>query len=95
MIKLIEVTQTYKNDYSLREIFVNPDHVVYLREDTHMKTRLDEGNGKFPEGLDVRQSFTRLQVHNGTTGTEFIVVGAPYLVESKLKGSPSKELLNG
>jgi len=94
MIKLIEVTQTYKNDYSLREIFINPDHVVFLREDTHMKIRLDEGSGNFPEGLDARQSFTRLQVHNGTTGTEFVVVGAPHLVESKLKGG-TKELLHG
>lgn len=94
MIKLVEVVQTYKNDYNLREIFVNPDHVVLLREDTTLKTRLDEGKGNFPEGLDTRQSFTRLQVHNGTTGAEFVVIGAPHLVESKLKGS-KKELLRG
>tara|TARA_R110000796_G_scaffold74601_2_gene167735 strand:- start:340 stop:624 length:285 start_codon:yes stop_codon:yes gene_type:complete len=94
MIKLVEVVQTYKKDYNLREIFVNPDHVVLLREDTTLKSRLDEGKGSFPEGLDTRQSFTRLQIHNGTTGAEFIVIGAPHLIELKLKGN-KKELLRG
>jgi len=94
MIKLVEVIQTFKNDYSLREVFINPAHVVYLREDTNIKTRLNEGTGNFPDGLDLRQNFTRLQVHNGTTGSEFIIVGAPHLVEAKLKGG-SKELLRG
>jgi|15BtaG_2_1085339.scaffolds.fasta_scaffold05922_5 hypothetical protein len=92
MIKLIEVVQTFKNEYSLREIFINPSHVVCLREDTRMRTNLAEG--KLPESLDTRQNFTRVQVRNGTTGTEFIVIGEPQLVESKLKGD-KKELLHG
>jgi len=37
MVKLVEVVQTFKGQYSLREIFVNPTHVVYLREDSLMK----------------------------------------------------------
>lgn len=92
MVKLVEVVKTFKNQYSLREIFVNPTHVVYLREDSLMKQHLTEG--KLPEDLDTRQSFTRLQVRNGTSGSEFVVVGAPSLVEAKLKGS-NKELLRG
>ena len=96
MIKLIEVVQTrnIKEDLSFREIFVNPDHVIFLREDTNMKIRLKEGSCNFPAGLDTRQSFTRVQVHNGTTGTEFVVVGMPHIVEAKLKGD-KKELLRG
>lgn len=94
MIKLIEIVQTNVSDYSLREVYVNPSHVVYLREDTLMRTKLHEGKNNFPEGLDRRQSFTKLQVHNGTTGTEFIVMGAPNLVESKLNGD-KRELLHG
>jgi hypothetical protein len=92
MVKLVEIVQTFKHEYSLREIFINPAHVVFLREDTKMHTRLTEG--KLPEGLDTRQTFTKIQVHNGTTGSEFIVVGPPSLIESKLKGD-SKELLHG
>ena len=92
MIKLVEIIQTFKNEYTLREIYINPVHVVYLREDTQMKVKLEEGN--LPENLDTRQAFTRLQVHNGTVGSEFVVVGKPTIIESKLKGS-SKELLHG
>ena len=92
MIKLVEIISTLRNQYQLRELYVNPAHVVFLREDTHMKSKLTEGI--LPENLDTRQRFTRLQVHNGATGTEFIVVGDPITVESKLKGS-KKELLHG
>jgi len=86
------IQQLYKNEYTLKEIFINPAHIVFLREDTKMNTRLSEG--KLPKELDDRQSFTRVQVHNGTTGTEFVVVGAPHLIESKLKDG-KKELLYG
>ena len=92
MIKFVEIVLTVKDQYNVREIFINPVHVVYLREDTHMKSRLVEG--KLPESLDTRQNFTKIKVHNGTTGTEFIVVGAPSAVESKLRGS-KKEVLHG
>jgi hypothetical protein len=92
MVKLVEIVQTFKEQYKLRELFINPAHVVFLREDTAMQSRLTEG--KLPEGLDTRQSFTKVQVHNGTTGSEFIVVGSPHLIEGKLKGD-SKELLHG
>ena len=92
MIKLIEIVQTHRSDYTLREIFINPSHVVYLREDVNMKSRLTEG--MLPEGLDTRQSFTKLQVHNGTTGSEFVVVGSPSIIENKLNGN-RKELLHG
>ena len=85
MVKLIEVVQTLKREYKFREIYINPDHVVCLREDANLKTHLTEGTGNFPEGIDTRQSFTRVQVHNGTTGSEFIVVGLPHIVENKLK----------
>lgn len=92
MVKLVEVISTLKSQYQLREVYINPAHVVFLREDIYMKTRLTEG--QLPEGLDTRQRFTKIQVHNGATGTEFVVIGDPITVESKLKGS-TKELLNG
>jgi len=96
MIKLIEVVQTNMNDYSLREVYVNPSHVVYLREDFTMQNRLHEGKSNFPSELDTRQTFTRVQIHNGTTGTEFVVIGPPKVVEEKLNNSAKKrELLHG
>ena len=95
MIKLIEVVQTNMNDYSLREVYVNPAHVVYLREDFTMRAKLHEGKSNFPADLDNRQTFTRVQIDNGTTGTEFVVIGPPHLIEGKLNNDKKKELLHG
>ena len=92
MIRFVEVVQTHRSEYSLREVFINPAHVVYLREDSGMKSKLTEG--KLPDDLDLRQEFTRVQVHNGVTVTEFILIGSPSLVESKLKGE-KREMLHG
>lgn len=90
MIRLVEVVKQLEQ-YVLREVFINPTHVVSLREDGPMKNLLSEG--QLPEGLNEHQSFTRLVLDKGTVGLELIVVGPPALIESKLKGS--KMVLNG
>ena len=90
MIRLVEVIKQL-NQYELREVFVNPTHVISLREDGQTKNLLSEG--ALPDGLDTRQSFTRLTLDKGTVGLELIVEGSPALVESKLKGN--KMVLNG
>ena len=94
MVKLIEIIYHHRNEATLREVYVNPSHVVFLREDVGLKTKLQEQTIAFPDGLDSRQSFTRVQIHNGTTGTEFVVVGTPQVIETKLKAS-KRELLHG
>tara|TARA_Y100001937_G_scaffold39930_1_gene56667 strand:+ start:507 stop:779 length:273 start_codon:yes stop_codon:yes gene_type:complete len=90
MIQLIEVVKNTRN-YELREVFVNPRHVVMLREDYATRSAINEG--KVIEGMDPRQQYTRVTVHNGTTGSQFIVVGSPSVVETKLKSG--RQLLNG
>ena len=90
MVQLVEVVKNTKN-YELRDVFVNPRHVVMLREDYATRTAINEG--KVIEGMDPRQKYTRITVDNGTTGSQFIVVGAPGMVEAKLKSG--RQLLNG
>ena len=46
------------NSYVLREVFVNPGHVVCLREDNLYKNLLLEG--QLMEELDQEQSFTKI-----------------------------------
>ena len=98
MIKLIEVCEslraasTSQKSYTLREIYVNPKHVISLREENSYKQKLAEG--KLPDDLDARQSFTRVTLDKGHTGLDVIVVGAPGVVESKLNGD-KRELLHG
>ena len=90
MIQLIEVVKNTRN-YELREVFVNPRHVVMLREDYATRSAINEG--KVIEGIDPRQQYTRVTVHNGTTGSQFIGVGSPAVVETTLKSG--RQLLNG
>jgi len=98
MVRLIEVCEkvsasnSSQKFYTLREIYVNPKHVVSLREESSFKQKLAEGT--MPEGLDSRQGFTRVTLDRGQTGLDVIVVGQPNIVETKLKGD-QKELLHG
>ena len=95
LVKLTEVCSngavTTDRRYSLREIFVNPEHVVMIREEKKMR-ELNE-NGRLPSGLDVAHQFSKLTINRGQAGTEIIVVGAPDVVETALKSN--RQLLRG
>jgi hypothetical protein len=90
MIRLVEVVRQLER-FDLREVFVNPRHVVSLREDGQTSKALNEG--KLPEGMDPRQTFTKLTLDKGTVGLELTIVGSPAVVESKLK--QQRQVLNG
>lgn len=95
LVKLTEVCHngalTTKQDYTLREVFVNPEHVIMIREEARMR-RLNE-QGLLPEGLSSEHEFTKLTINRGHTGTEIIVVGSPSTIESSL--NTNKHLLRG
>jgi hypothetical protein len=90
MIRLVEVVRQLER-FDLREVFVNPRHVVSLREDGQTSKALNEG--KLPDGIDPRQTFTKLTLDKGTVGLELTIVGSPSVVESKLKSQ--RQVLNG
>ena len=81
---------SYKQDYHLREVAVNPSHVVYIREDTKFQSLLSEG--KLPDGLDSRQSFSRVTIDKHG-GYDLIVVGGVRQVQEKL--GDARQLLQG
>tara|TARA_R110000824_G_scaffold401313_3_gene611653 strand:+ start:7193 stop:7483 length:291 start_codon:yes stop_codon:yes gene_type:complete len=95
LVKLTEVCNngavTTNKLYSLREVFINPEHVIMIREEKRMK-ELNE-NGKVASGLDTHHQFSKLTINRGQSGTEIIVVGSPEVVESTLKHN--KQLLRG
>ena len=96
LVKLTEVchnsTLTTQQDYTLREVFVNPEHVVMIREEQRMKALNEQG--ALPDGLELNHQFTKLTINRGHTGTEIVVVGAPATVETKLNKN-NKQLLKG
>lgn len=95
LVKLTEVchntTLTTKQEYTLREVFVNPEHVVMIREEARIQ-RLNE-SGLLTEGLDPSHKFTKLTINRGHTGTDIVVVGAPHIIEDTL--NQNKQLLRG
>ena len=98
VVKLVEVFETSKHhsqdkvSYSLREVFVNPEHVTHLREDLHAIKKLEAG--LLPEALDNRQHFTRIHLNRGLSGIDLVVVGDPNTIREKLNKS-TKILLKG
>ena len=95
LVRLTEVCQnkalTNKNDYTLREVFVNPEHVVMIREESRMQNLNEQG--LLPEGLKSEHQFTKLTINRGHRGTEIVVVGAPATVENSL--NTNQQLLRG
>jgi len=85
-------TSVATQTYTLREVTVNPQHVICLREDSSMAGRLTEGT--LPPGLDNRQRFTRVILDRGQSGLELTVVGTPNQISEKLRVS-TRELLRG
>lgn len=95
VIQLVEIYESSKfteKKYELREVFINPEHVVCLREEPRFKMLLQEG--MLPEGIDERQDFTRVQMNKGTLGLDIVVVGGPQSVEEKIRKT-KKTLLKG
>ena len=95
VVKLVEVCKSNEygmsNKYALREIFINPEHVVCLRSDDVTRQRLQEN--KLPQELDDRQEFTRIQLNRGHNGLDVVVVGNPSTVEQKLQAA--RQVLRG
>ena len=96
LVKLTEVchnnTLTTQQAYTLREVFVNPEHVVMIREESRMQ-KLNE-QGELPDRLSNEHQFSKLTINRGHTGTEIVVVGAPEIVETKLNTN-TQSLIRG
>jgi hypothetical protein len=86
LVKLTEVcgtgAVTSGRKYSLREVFVNPEHVVMVREEHQMKSLNEQG--MLTEGLSRDHRFSKITIDKGTTGTDIVVIGDPNTVETAL-----------
>tara|TARA_Y100000296_G_scaffold84352_1_gene117462 strand:- start:464 stop:754 length:291 start_codon:yes stop_codon:yes gene_type:complete len=95
LIKLTEVLSPgavlSEQKFLLREVFVNPEHVVMVREEARMRQLNEEG--LLPDNLNLDHQFSKITINRGQTGTEIVVVGSPDLIETKLKAN--KKLLRG
>jgi ketopantoate reductase len=95
LVRLTEVcgtgAVTTNAKYALREVFVNPEHVVMVREE-HRLRRLNE-EGLIDKALDTSHRFSKITIDKGNTGTEIVVIGAPEIIEKTLH--TNKQILRG
>jgi hypothetical protein len=84
---LVRLTEVYEipsqSKYGVREVSVNPEHVVAIRQDVVAKQALTEG--RMPDGLSGQAEFTRIYLNTGNLNV--VVVGDPAMVESKLQNT--------
>ncbi len=78
-------------EYYLREVLVNPAHVVLLRPNHEFD---NDAKIKLPEGLHSSQKYSTIYIDRGHAGMEIVVVGDVSMVEEKLNG-PKKKVLKG
>jgi len=95
LIKLTELMprSSYTHEetnYTLREVYINPDHVVCIREEHDFRRKLMEG--RLPEGLDKRQEFSRVTLSSNSLNGSMVIVGSPNILEKKIQ---KKKLLKG
>ena len=94
LVELIQITETGKENYSLKTIYINPDQVVYLSENSQLKQRLQEG--KLNLGLNQNfTNFTNVRMNYQSYASNIIVIGDPGLIEQKINNSKRKQLLKG
>lgn len=98
MVRLVEIVEatitTNQNDrFSLREIYVSPEHVIMVREDINIARIISESKNRIP-GLDSNMTFTKLTINRGSMGTDITVLGSSDLIYEKINGS-RKQLLRG
>ena len=95
VVKFVEIVQNNSStgsSYHLQEVFINPNHIVYIRTAPWLKTKLNEG--KLP-GLDTRQQISTIHLSRGSTGIDINVVGDPSAIREKIGLSVAQELLKG
>tara|TARA_R110000824_G_scaffold101669_5_gene241484 strand:+ start:496 stop:777 length:282 start_codon:yes stop_codon:yes gene_type:complete len=92
VVRLVELYNALgsNEEYSLREVYINPQHVAAIRQDLRSSTLLE--NQKLPEGLDERQEFTTLYLSDHKT-TLHVVGGMDYIKEKLYR--ETRELLKG
>jgi hypothetical protein len=80
---IIKLKEVYKNSsstaspmskmkYYVRDIFVNPEHIIYIRQNPSMLKRLQEG---LVVGTPPVTEFCTISLSRGQSGTDIVVVG--------------------
>ena len=94
LVELIQIKQDTRGNYSLVNVYINPEQIVYISENRMMKTQLQEG--KINLGLNQTfTNFSNIRMNHHNHASEMIVIGDPGLIEEKIYKKRQKQLLKG
>jgi hypothetical protein len=91
--KMIKLREAYEHNgsWGLREITINPAHIVAIREDGYAARALNEN--RMPDGLSRNITFSRIYLNSGQSSLEIVVAESPEMVEAKINNM--RRLLKG
>jgi len=92
LVPLIKIKQIDTNNHILKEIYINPDQIVYISENYSLTQKLKEG--KITLDLHPETSFTKIKINLNGYVEEITVIGAPGIIERKINNS-ARRLLRG
>ena len=72
----------FRKRFDSRDVYVNPGHVVCLREEEAFKRVLVESDHDMT--IDIGASFTRVFLDRGQSGIDLVVEGNPSEIEQRL-----------
>ena len=75
--------------YHTREIVVNPEHIICIRPNVDMNSRLSEG---LVSEVSPGTSFCTISLNRGQSGTDIIVIGTLDELNKKIK---ERKVLHG
>lgn len=84
LIKLLEIceelthaekAESYKKRYFIREVVLNSDFIVLMKQDIILEEKLQESLN-FIDGLNKNEKFTRISMNKGNISSDVIVVGS-------------------
>tara|TARA_Y100001938_G_scaffold85798_1_gene117828 strand:+ start:129 stop:410 length:282 start_codon:yes stop_codon:yes gene_type:complete len=92
LVKLISIERAINGAYALKEVLINPKHILMVTEAPTWRKRLAEG--VLPEGLHAETSFSRLVLVDSNYNREMVIIGTPAEIENKVAFT-AKRLLRG
>lgn len=94
MVRLTEIfSDTSMTNFNVRSVFLNPSHIVMVRDEPYYSKLLNEG--KFNDlGISSNMEFSRITVRGGSGNYDVVVAGSSMMVYEKMTSS-QKSLLKG
>ena len=93
MIKLVQIKKNSYGQYNLTQVYVNPSHIIFMTENSELKSLLKEG--KIDLKLEKSLSFTKIKINENNSTIEINVVGTPESIEDKMFNKSARRILRG